>query len=671
MRNVSKAYKNAVTAKELHTRITGTIQTAGRVYELTDRLIIPGSLSISRKAINRSSFEYGAAVTSELNLSILMDTDRYSMYGAIIVLWLHTRLTDDTEETMKLGTWNVSECTKTKKIIQFKCYDNMLLFDEAVMDDTTGSVYELLTFTCEKCGAELAQTEAEIQALVNGTMQLRVQEDDISTYRDLICYIGMVTCTFARINEDGKLVMQPFGKKPEGELIKRQVLASKISDFKSSNMGVTARFIADSNYAPYAVTDETLTGLILDMGDIPIVRGLPETKYQVLTNILNDLKSIIYTPVELSITGNPAIEPGDMITVKNANLTEDDIVTLITSTTWTYHGQMKLVSAGSNPRLATVKDKNQKQIESMETAISDKSVVLLSYTNSKDYIIRQTLVEIAEISYTTYENSKPIFLMTVQFELDLDGIVEFSLFNGLVAIPHAVYKGYYQAGEHFVTIFYPDSSEENERRNLRVLARAYRNENSIIRKQTAELKTLQNAIEAVKTTADLSKLTYVTAEPDTTEPTLTIGAQEIKAILYAQGISTKAEWDGDLEFTDYIPLVLLTGTGIQPFHERTGTWQDVPVPPALSERLALISLTSVTVSAFSADMVMNEVIDNYIVNTDKADYYNYNKKFVSIDAGKYSLKTVYEQQAGYGENNIARLEIDNTVYQEVREVDVT
>lgn len=670
MRTVSEAYKQAVRAKELHTSITGTIQTSGRVYELPDRIILPGSLSINRKAINRSSFEYGAAVTSEMNLSILMDADRYSMYGAVIELWLHTRLPDNTEENMKLGIWNVSECTKTKKIIRYKCYDNMLLFDEDITDDTTGSVYDLLIYACDKCGVTLAQTEAEIQALVNGTMQCRVQADDIRTYRDLICYIGMITCTFAKIDEEGRLIMQTFGKSAADELIKRQVLASTISDFKSSYKGVTARFIADSNYAPYQVIDETLSGLILDMGDIPIVRGLPETKNQVLSNILNDLKGIIYTPVELSIIGNPAIEPGDMLTVRNANLTNDDVITLVTSITWNYHGQMKIVSAGSNPRLATVKDKSQKQIASMESAISDKNVVILSYTNAKDYTIKQTLVEIAEINYTTYESSKPIFLMTVQFELDLDGMVEFNLFNGLVAIPHASYRGFYPAGEHFVTIFYPDSSEENERKNLRVLARTYRKEDSFIREQAADIATLHNAIEAIKKTSNFGSLTFAKEEADMTEPTLTIRAQEIKAVAYAQGISTKAEWDGELEFTDYTTLIPLLSTSVVSFMDTVRGGLDVPIPEGPADTFTLITLSSVAVSEFNANAGINEVIENYIVQPDKANYYSYDRQFVVVEDA-YRLRTIYEEQAGYDENNIARLEIDNTVFQKVEEVKVT
>lgn len=645
MRSVSELYKAAIISPELHTSISGTIKTAGRAYDITDKIVIPGSLSINRKAINRSSFEYGAAVTSEMNISLILpDADRYALYNAVVVLYIHTLLSDGSEETLKLGTWNVSECTKTKKIVQIKGYDYMLLFDTDITDDTTGTVYALLALACEKCGVELSHTETEVSALVNGAMQIRVHADEVDTYRDLICYIGMITCTFAMIDYDGKLTLRTFGKASSDNIIKRQVMSSKISDFKSSYKGVTARFIADTNYAPYEVVDDTLTGLVLDMGDIPIVRGLPETKTEVLNNILTDLKGIIYTPVELSITGNPALEPGDMVTVKNANLTEDDVVTLITSTTWNYHGQMKVVSAGSNPRLASAKDRSTKQIRSVENTVVNKDVIILSYVNADTYTINQTLVEIVDISYTVFTGCKPVFIMTVQFELDVDGYVEFTLYNGLVAIEHATYTGYYQAGKHFATIFFPDVVAEDERKNIRVLARAYKNEASIVRQQAADIKTLNNAIAAIKTSSDLSSLAYTVETADTTGPTLTIAAEELKAIIWAQGINSKAEWNGDLEFTDYMGLTGIISTSVLNYNASVDTWVDIPTAPMASDTMSLICPSSTTVIGFSDSLVLNEVVKNYILNTDKAAYYIYDATCVIVDTKYHMAETCTEPQ---------------------------
>lgn len=667
MRNVSDEYKEAVKAKEIHTRIEGKLTAGSRVYDIYNKNIMPGSLSIYKKAINRSSFEYGAVVTSETHITLIMpDADRYTMYGAKLELTLYTLLKDGSEEPLKLGVWNVSECTKSKKYLAIKSYDNMLLFDKDITDDTVGSVHDVLVFACEKCGVEMSQTEEEILSLPNGYMQIRVRSDEIGTYRDLIYYIACITCTFAKIDENGKLILQAFGKKPVDELIKRQVQSSSISDFQSLYSGVKSRFIADTNYAPYEVEDSGTSGLILDMGDIPIVRGLPETKYEVLNNIMEDLRQIIYTPVDISIIGDPSIEPGDMLLVKNANLTEDDVTTLVTSTSWNFHSEMKIVSAGSNPKLATAKDKSSKQIESLESTVAAKDVVILSYTNAEGYKIEKDFVEIVDMSYVTFEGCKPIFLMMVQFSLDLDGVVEFALYNGLVAIPHATYRSYYEAGDHFETIFYLDSSDSDERKNIRVLARAYQQEGSLIRQQEADIKTLQNAIDAIKKTSDLSKLSYTTAVPDDTDPVLTIAAQEIRAIIYAQGISTRTEWDGDLEFTDHMGLIPLNSAKIGKFIDKVNTWLNNPAPATAMDQMGLIALVSPSVLDFTEKFGENEVIKNYIVDTSKAEYYIYDSRYVQTDEA-YSLIMEYSYSGSY-EENIVSVTIDNTEFADVEEV---
>lgn len=669
MRNVSEEYKQAVTGQEIYTRLEGELTAGSRTYDITDAIIMPGSLSINRKAINRSSFEYGAVITSEANITLILpDADRYTMYNAALSLTLYTRLSDGTEEALKLGEWIAAECTKTKKYLAIKAYDNMLRFDQTIEADTVGDFFDILIFICDKCGVEFGMTREEIEALPNGKTQARVRAEEIDTYRDLISYIAMITCTFAKIDENGRLILQPFGKEPAGTIIKRQVQASSISDFQSLYSGVEARFIADTNYAPYEVI-ESSGGLILDMGDIPIVRGLPETKYETLQNILNDLKQIVYTPVELSIIGDPSIEPGDMLTIQNANLTEDDVTTLVTSTTWNFHKEMKIVSAGSNPKLANAKDKSSKQLASMENTVAGKDVIILSYTNAEEYEIRQEYIEIVDLNYITNAGCKPIFLMTVSFVIDTDGIVEFTLYNGLVEIPHASYQGYYLAGEHFATIFYFDSVETEERKNIRVLARAYQQEGSLLRQQAADIQTLKNAIEAVKT-SDLSRLAYVEALPDATDPVLTIKAQKIKAALYAQGISTSSNgWDGNLKFTDHIGLLPLLSTNTIMFNDTVQKWLDTPKTSTINETFGLIPLEGCTV-AFQDRIGVNEVVESYIVDTTKELLYDYNRAYVAADEA-YRLRTVYEKQEAEYVNNIARIKIDNTVYKKVEEVTVS
>lgn len=668
MRDTSSAYKEAVIGPELHTSISGTIRTATQTYVITDNIVIPGSVTISRKAINQSSFEYGAAVSSEATISLLLSADRYAMYDAELCLNLHTQLPDGTEEVLKLGTWNISECTRTTKILQYKAYDNMLRFDVDIVDDTTGYAYDLLKYACDKCGVPLGQSQSEIAGFVNSDVMLKIAADEVETFRDVICYVAMLTCSYAMINEDGKLVLRTFQKEPCMNLVKRQVLTSTISDYKSQYRGVKARFIADQNYAPYEVIEEGF-GLVLDMGDIPILKGgVPEVKTEVLTKILNELKQVIYTPASMTMLQNAAIEPGDMLLVKNANLTEEDVTILVTSVTWNYHGSMSLVSAGSNPRLASVKDKSSKQLSQMETTVLNREYTVLTYENAENYTIKQEYIEVAGISYTTSASCRPIFMMTVSFTLDYDGVVEFALYNGLVAIPHAAYKQIYSSGVHFASIFYVDTADENERKNLRVLAKVKADESSVYRRQAADIATLKNAILAMQAASDVNA-SYTTESVDMTEPTLVIDIQSVRAALWSQGIGGKAEWDGDLEFADGVNVIDVCGMEISEFNDAISTWLDVPKTSVITEMMPLVDMESMTVLSYNSNIGFNEVIKQYILDTSKANQYIYDSKFVDISNG-FRLQSNYYILGEYDESGIATIELDTTIYQTVFSIEI-
>lgn len=669
MRIVSEGYKQAVIGPEIYTRLEGKLTAGSRIYDITDAIIMPGSLSINRKAINRNSFEYGAVVASEASITLILpNADRYTMYDAGLDLTLYTLLPDGTEEALHLGTWNISECTKTKKYLALKAYDNMLRFDQIIEEDTVGGIFDILKFACDRCGVKLSQTREDIEALPNGKTQIRVRAEEIETYRDLISYIAMITCTFAKINDNGKLILQPFGKDAVRGIITRQVMSSSISDFQTVYSGVKARFIADTNYAPYDIVDNT-GFLILDMGDIPIVRGLPENKYDVLKNILSDLKQIRYTPAELSILGDPSIEPGDMLTVHHANLTDDDVVTLVTSTTWNLHGTMKVVSAGSNPRIAAAKDKNTKQLMSMESKMDAKDVIILRYTNARSYNINQTYTEIVDMSFTTLEGCRPIFLCTVPYAVDTDGIVEFALYNGLAPVPHAAYKEYVLPGEHFASIFYPMSGDADERKNIRILARAYKQEGSKIRAMAADLQTLKNMISAIQTTSDLSKLSYDTVQPDDTAPLLTIAEQEIKAVIYAQGIETRTEWNGDLDLMDHMEPIPMISTSNMSFSDPVSAQIADPMRQDVRQHISLTEIRSTGFSLFQATAGVDEVIQNYIIDPANAEAYEYDARFVAIEEGSFRLKQEYIYEGSY-KDNIASVAIDCADYAEVMEVKI-
>ena len=455
MYNTTDSYKEAVNNSEIRNRAAGTITlTDGTVLEIKNGDIIPGSLSINNKCINSSNFCFGSVYVGEMNISIKNQIDRYSLYDAKVEISYYLTLQDGKEEQVPLGVFYVDEPKRTKKIIALKCYDKMTDFDIDVDEETVGTPYQLLLFISKKCGVELAQTEEEINSMCNGTQLYSIYADRVRTYRDAISYIASVLAGFATINREGKLQICSFSTVSCADISAKRRTASTIADYETYFCGVKARFVSQQNFYPYKEIDETIQGgLLLDMGDIPIVQGLEETKHEILQNILAVLKNIRYTPSEFYMTTDPSIDLGDMLCLKDVNATTDAVNTLVTSFTWNYHSTQKIKSEGGNTKLQGVSSSEDKQLADMEIKVESKKIVVHTFTNSAKITVDDTKeVNLIVINYATVEDTKPIFVATIPLEMSLDGYVEFYIYIDGIIDENGVLTKYLEKGKHFVTL---------------------------------------------------------------------------------------------------------------------------------------------------------------------------------------------------------------------------
>jgi hypothetical protein len=231
--------------------------------------------------------------------------------------------------------------------------------------------------------------------------------------------------------------------------------------------------------------------------------------------------------------------------------------------------------------------------------------------------------------------------------------VEFGLYDGLVALDDAIYKGYYEKGEHFATFMYLDNVKKDARRSLKVFAKCYADVTSATRVQDAKLKAIENGwgLIVAGTPAELEDIVV-----DATEPTAIVKALAVKAIAYTQGINGEAVWDGTLEFKDEFDLIDIPSRtfNLKPFEalvttDRVITDRNViPVQFGLIDRSYQVALLNL-----SDEVGNNQVVTNYTMNTDKKEMFDYDDEYVnSVQA--FSLKTEYTYTS-------AEREIDNGV----------
>ena len=494
MYNVSENFKNSLKSHKRKSRISGTLTTSKQVeYQINDSNIIKNSLYVTNQIVNNNKLCFGSVYAAECGFIMNSDIDRYSLFGATVKLYFTLKLEDDTEESLPIGVFTVDTAERIGSRIKITAIDNMNKFDVDVSEDINDTLYELLKYISNKCKVELAQSKEEIESLhINAISQsYTIQRSKINTYRDAIAYLSMIICANATIDNLGKLKLVQYANNSVDSNDRGTRLNNcNFNDYKTTFKGVKARFFANENYYTYEAIEKDANGLILNFGDIPIVGGTAKTKNDTIEAILQTVKQISYVPATLYIASNPTYELGDMITCRDINNTDNAINTYVMAYKYNYREKETINCYGENPLLQNIKTKNDRQLDGIESQISTKDLIIVNATNVKDITINQTFENVVNLKYSALADCRPICLFTVPFTIDLDGYVEFSLYDGLIDLK-TTYRGYYEAGEHFASFVYLDDLGENQRRNLVLNVKCYADVNSTVRVQNANIKTIK------------------------------------------------------------------------------------------------------------------------------------------------------------------------------------
>lgn len=575
--------------------ITGEIVAlTGEVYEIQNSDIIPGSLSKNNKCVNGSSFEFGAVFQGELDVTLRKELDRYKIKDGSISFTEHRYLADGTVCDVAIGKFYIAQTQRSSKLITIKATDRMDSLDADIEDNVVGTPYELLSFMAEKTGVELAQTEAEISALPNGTLSFSVYIDMVETWRDMVAYLGLLLGTFAVMTVEDKLEMRAYHLQSDLTIpvAKRKRNTTVVEDYYTYYRGVTARFVAIENYAPYECYDKTMTsGLIMNLGDIPILRGTTENKQLALETLLAYIKQIKYVPASFElVTSDATIELGDMLALAGEN-----IVTYVTSYTWKYHGNMNIKGVGDNPKLKSSGDRTSKQLKDLEAKVSAKDIIVHSYTNASALKITDSKeVTIVSINFATVASTKPIFIATVPFSMELDGnaIIRYYL-DGVLMEDDTLTK-YVPRGNHFVTISNNLQMDANTRMTLKVTMQTeyFESDNRL---QAAKILSFEDYINTG---------TFAEQDVDMTAPTANIAKGAIKAVLYSQGLAGTEAWDGTINIADEIAKVTLsTAVTVAEMADTVSVGLQTPTPAIASDVFAPIKLNNAITILGMTDVV--------------------------------------------------------------------
>ena len=279
---------------------------------------------------------------------------------------------------------------------------------------------------------------AEIDAMPNGGVTLSVYtENDIETCRDVLFYVAQVLGGFFIINREGKLELRKYGKDPVMKVEQRHRFSSSFSDFITRYTAVSSTN-KQTQIAEYYALDPD-NGLTMNLGVNPLLQfGLKETREMLYRNILADLSVIRYVPFDSDTIGNPALDPGDVLTFAGGQADEGQI-TCITSIRQKIGGKQSLKCVGKNPRLDQAKSRNDKNISGLLNQIEDNAktgkIGIHTFTNASAHEIGQTKVKLISIQFASSEENHMQFFAQVVVDVAADPVERSAEASGTVVIP--------------------------------------------------------------------------------------------------------------------------------------------------------------------------------------------------------------------------------------------
>lgn len=436
---VSEAFLQAVQGNTRRYYWTGKITTAAGVeYPFDEEHIVKGSGYVTAQCCGNSEIELGAVYAAEMGISLFLDVDRYTLEEAKVELSYHLRLANGTYETVPMGIFEVSEANRTAHVLELKAYDAMLRFDKDFNGfETIGTAYGMMALCSTACGVELAQSQAEIEALPNGSELLSIYpENDIETYRDVLYFTAQVLGGFFCINREGKLEFRQYGNAPVLEILQKHRFSSSFSDFVTRYTAVSSTNLRTQTAEYYAM--ETDDGLTMNLGVNPLLQfGLSETREELCRNILSALSVVNYVPFDSDTIGNPALDLGDVLTFSGGQA-DSQQMTCITSFTCKIGGRQSLKCVGKNPRLSQAKSKNDKNISGLLNQIEAGKIGIHTFTNASAYTIGEMDVRIIRIEFASKEENHAQFFGQVVVDVAAAEVERSANAAGTIVVPFPV-----------------------------------------------------------------------------------------------------------------------------------------------------------------------------------------------------------------------------------------
>ena len=454
MYQVSEEYLKQTKRKVQTFRLAGTVNKIA----FTNHDILSGSFTITNQCSEQNDVKIGSVYIGELKCTFKPDLQVPDWTNAQIIVSEGLLIGGTAWEDVPLGVYTVSEANDTEYGVDITAYDNMARFNRScTVDITIGTPYELLTLACTTCEVELGLTQADVDALPNGTESLSLYtENDIETWQDFVFWVAQATGTIATMDREGKLVLRSYTQNVVDTLTNHErFTGSKFSKFETRYSGLSCVNMADDTTSYYGSNPDNY--LTYNLGSNPFLQyGVDSYKEQIRRAVLTALLQIDYVPFETSCLCGAMYDLGDIIRCTDG--IAPGKLGCVMMYDYTFNGGYKITGFGSDPALATAKSKTDKNLEGLRNNVSTNGVLFCNYGNASAVQIGEGESKaIIDIRFTSSVSIGVLFqaeilLEATATEADVIGTIEYTL-NEVTIIgynPTETWKN----GKHILSLMY-------------------------------------------------------------------------------------------------------------------------------------------------------------------------------------------------------------------------
>lgn len=326
---------------------------------------------------NTGSFDIGSAIAQQLLLKLNNvdgKFDNHDFSDAVITAKIGLELSDNSIEWLNKGIFTAEPGTVSGDTISVNAFDNMVKFDtdysqsKLVYPATLGSIVQ---DACSCCGVTLAPDTATFNKS-NYVVQSR-PNDSALTFRQVLQFVGQISCKFFKINTEGKLSAKWYDTDTLESIDMNNVNTEKVilidelhtgSTLQTDDVVITGVKVIEENRdeenSSSEVTYKSGTdGYVLEVSGNKLIQG--GSGAEVVNYLGECLNGLQFRPMSINASTDPCRESGGLAVVIDSK--GNKYKTIFTNVNYVAHTAQALICDAEVPtRLSSTRYSQATQV---------------------------------------------------------------------------------------------------------------------------------------------------------------------------------------------------------------------------------------------------------------------------------------------------------------------